>query len=248
MAAGNLTKTLFGIVKQFDGRHGFGLESRFAGFDASQRQQILSQARHAGRILADDLEKLTVGAAVFGDEVEQSLGISLNGSERGTQFMGDIGDEIAAGFLDALGLGEVAQDGNSAAIGQGRSGDVVGAAGNDRSGARRSDFFGGGGGLYRGEEIGIADGFDDRGVKAGAWNQAIHGLIGPLHQAIGADGDDSVLHAVEQSFELALAGADGGEAAFDLSGGAVDGGGDASDFITGSVVDARSQVSQLNSG
>jgi len=40
---------------------------------------------------------------------------------------------------------------------------------------------------------------------SGSW------LIGPLHEAIGTDGDDRVLHAVEPGFELALAGLDGGE-------------------------------------
>ena len=95
-------------------------------------------------------------------------------------------------------------------------------------------FFGGGGGFDGGEEIGIANGFDDRSVQASALrDEAIHGLVGPLHEAVGADGDDGVLHAVEQSFELALAGADGGESSFDLAGGFVDGGGDAADFVEG---------------
>jgi len=44
---------------------------------------------------------------------------------------------------------------------------------------------------------------------------SVHGLIGPLHEAIGTDGDDRVLHAVEQGFELALAGLDGGETFFE---------------------------------
>ena len=109
--------------------------------------------------------------------------------------------------------------------------------------------FGGGGGFDGGEEIGIANGFDDGRVEARVLrNEAIHGLVGPLHEAVGADGDDGVLHAVEQSFELALAGADGGEAAFDLSGGLVDGGGDAADFIEGTVFDAGTQVALLDAG
>ena len=111
------------------------------------------------------------------------------------------------------------------------------------------DLLGGGGGFDGGEEIGIADGFDDGSVEASVLrNEAIHGLIGPLHEAVGADGDDGVLHAVEQSFELALAGADGGETAFDLSGGFVDGGGDASDFVEGSVVDAGAKVALRRCG
>ncbi len=77
-------------------------------------------------------------------------------------------------------------------------------------------------------------------------NEAIHGLVRPLHEAVGTDGDDGVLHAVEQSFELALAGADGGEAAFDLSGSFVDGGGDAADLIERTVLDAGTEVALLD--
>ncbi len=163
--------------------------------------------------------------------------------------MRDVGDEIAASFFDALGFGEVAEHGDGAAIGQGRGGDVEGAAGNDGSGACGLHLLGGSGGFDGGEEIGIANGFDDGRVEARVLgNEAIHGLVGPLHEAIGTDGDDGVLHAVEQSFELALAGTDGGEAAFDLAGGFVDGGGDAANFIEGTVVDAGAQVALLDAG
>ena len=111
------------------------------------------------------------------------------------------------------------------------------------------DLFGGGCGFNGGEKIGVADGFDNRRVEASVLrNEAIHGLVGPLHEAVGADGDDCVLHAVEQSFELALAGADGGETALDLAGGFIDGGGDAADFVKGSVVYAGAQIALRQCG
>ena len=50
--------------------------------------------------------------------VEQGFGVSLNRSQRSAQFVGDVGDEIAAGFFDALGFGEVAEHGDGAAVGQ----------------------------------------------------------------------------------------------------------------------------------
>ena len=62
-------------------------------------------------------------------------------------------------------------------------------------------------------------------------NQAVHGLIRPLHQAVGTYGDNRVLHAVEQGFELALAGTHGGKTVLDLAGGLIDGGGDPADFV-----------------
>ena len=73
-------------------------------------------------------------------------------------------------------------------------------------------------------------------------------LIGPLHEAVGADGDDRVLHAVEQGFELALAGADGGETLFDAAGSLIDGAGDAADFIRRSFQDAGLKVALGDAG
>ena len=161
--------------------------------------------------------------------------------------MGDVGDKVATRFFDALGFGEIAEDGDGASIGEGSGGYVEGAAGNDGSGAGGANFFGGGGRFDGGEKIGIANGFDDGSVETRVLrNEAIHGLIGPLHEAVGADGDDRVLHAVQEGFELALAGAHGGEAAFDLSGSLVDGGGDAANFIERRIFDAGLEFSALD--
>src|SRR5271166_1158579 len=122
-------------------------------------------------------------------------------------------------------------------------GHVEGAAGNDGSGARGLDLVGGRGFLDAGEEIRIADGFDDGLLQPGTLrNQTIHGAVGPLHQAIVADGDDGVLHAVEQGFELALAGDDSGEAVFNAAGSFVDGSGDAADFVLRMFEDARLKI------
>src|ERR1019366_2456211 len=211
LTAGDLAETLFGIVEELDGGNGFSIEAGLAGFDAGQSQQVFGEARHAGGVLADDFEELAVGAGIFRAEVEECFGVSLNGGQGRAEFVGDVGDEIAAGFFHALGFGEIAEHGDSTAIGEGRGGDV--------------------------------DGGGEAGVLG---NEAIHGLIGPLHEAVRTDGDDGILHAVEQSFELALAGTHGSEAAFDLSGGLVDGGGDAANFIEGTVFDASTEVALLD--
>jgi hypothetical protein len=79
-------------------------------------------------------------------------------------------------------------------------------------------------------------------------DEAVHGLIGPLHQAVGADGYDGVLHAVEQGLELALAGADSSKTFFHLAGGFVDGGGDTSDFVEGTIIDAGAKISFFDAG
>ncbi len=79
-------------------------------------------------------------------------------------------------------------------------------------------------------------------------NEAIHGLVGPLDEAVGADGDHGVLHAVEQGFELALTGADGGKTFFDAAGGDIDGSGDAADFVLRSFLDASLEVAFGDTG
>ena len=117
------------------GRNGFGIEAGLAGFDAREGQQVFGEARHAGSVLADDFQKLAVGSGIFGAEVEESFGVSLNGSQGSAEFVRDVGNEIAASFFDALGFGEIAEHGDGAAIGQGSGGDVEGAAGNDGGGA-----------------------------------------------------------------------------------------------------------------
>jgi hypothetical protein len=66
--------------------------------------------------------------------------------------------------------------------------------------------------------------------------------------AIGADSYDGVLHAVEQGFELALAGADGSETLFDAAGGFIDGIGDAADLVLRSLVDASRKITVGDAG
>ena len=124
-------------MQEFDGRDGFGVEAGLAGFHARQSQQVFGETRHAGSVFADDFEELAVGSGVLGAEVEQGFGVSLNRSQRSAEFVRDVGDEIAAGFLDALGLGEIAKHGDGAAIGQRGGGDIEGAARNDGGGAGR---------------------------------------------------------------------------------------------------------------
>ena len=161
--------------------------------------------------------------------------------------MGNVGNKIAAGFVDTLGFGEIAEHGDSAAIGQGRGGDIEGAAGTmdvarvvftcfvlvaPLTAARKS-----------GSRMVSTTGAFRRVVLR---DKTIHGLIRPLHQPVGANRDHRVLHAIEQSFELALAGTHGGKTAFDLAGGFVDGSGDAANFIERLVMHAGAQIALLD--
>ena len=116
VSAGDFAEALFGVVEKFGGRNGLRLETGFAGFDACQGEQIFGEARHAGGILADDFQKLARGRAVFRSAVEQGFRVALNRSERRAQFVGNVGDEIAAGFFHALGFGEIAEHGDRAAV------------------------------------------------------------------------------------------------------------------------------------
>src|SRR5213075_2240708 len=93
---------------------------------------------HAGRILANYLEELA-NMIAFGRSVEQGFGVALNGGQWRAQFVRNVGDEIAARLLHALGLGKIAQDSNRSSSRHRRCRHVEGAAGDDRVGTRRSD-------------------------------------------------------------------------------------------------------------
>src|SRR6202034_4607039 len=79
-------------------------------------------------------------------------------------------------------------------------------------------------------------------------DEAVHGPVRPLHEAVVADRNDGVLHAVEQGFELALAGDNGGEAEFDTARRFIDGAGDATDFVLRSFEDARLKIAIRDAG
>ena len=61
--------------------------------------------------------------------------------------------------------------------------------------------------MNRRQEIGIADRLHQERILAGVLrHKPVHCLVRPLHAMVGADRDDSILHAVEQGFQLTLAG------------------------------------------
>src|ERR1019366_4726425 len=61
--------------------------------------------------------------------------------------------------------------------------------------------------LNRGEKVRVADAVDQRRIQAqGTKQQTVHAPIGPLDAPLDIDRDHRVLHAVEKSFQLALAG------------------------------------------
>ena len=224
-------------------RAGLDVETLLARFHPRQGQQVFGQARHAQGALADDLKKIA-GVIVVRRTVEQSLGVTLNGSQRRAQFVRDVGDKVATRLLHSLGFGKVAQHRHGAAARHGCSGDIEGPSGNDgRSpGSKHSARLARS--SHRSQEIRIANGLHQGGIFARALrNQFVHGLVGPLHAIIGTDRDDGVLHAVEQGFELMLAGLQRGKAFFQMAGGLVERGGNLADFVLRSFLDARRQVS-----
>ena len=59
-------------------------------------------------VLADNFQKLA-RVIVFRRAVQQGFRVALNRGQRCAQFVGNISDEVAASFLNALGLSQVAQ-------------------------------------------------------------------------------------------------------------------------------------------
>ena len=218
----DFAKALHRFLQEFGRRAGLDVETLLSRFHPRQGEQIFGQARHAQGALANDLEKLA-GMVVVRRAIEQSLGVALNGSQRRAQFVRDVGDEIAARLLNSFGLGQVTQHGYRPAARHGRGSHVESASGNDgcSPGSKYLSRFTRA--PHRGQEIRIANGLDQGRILAGVLgNQFVHGLVCPLHAIIRADRDDGVLHAVEQGFELALAGLQRGEAFFQMAGGLVE--------------------------
>ena len=244
MGTGDLAKILHRLAHQLGRLHRLDVEALLSGLHPRQGEQILGEARHADGVLADDFQKIAV---VFRGGVEQGLGVSLNRSQGSAQFVRYVGDEVAARLLDAFGLGLIAQHGDCAPARHGRRGHVKSPAGQDRTGSAgaHSSFFARG--PQGAEKIGIADRFLDRCIPPGSLgNQPVHGLIGPLHALVLADGDDRVLHAVQQSLQPVLAGAQSGKAFLELVGGFVERGGDLSDFVVVVFRNARPQIAGSN--
>src|SRR5580704_11933858 len=158
--------------------------------------------------------------------------------------MRDVGDEIAAGLLGALDLGDVVQDGDGSAIGSGCSIDFEDAVRSDRGGSSAARLAIVEGGLDAGQDFRIAHGVDEGLTRAGgAGGDALHDGIRPADAAGGVNGDDGFLHAVEQGGELALLGFKGTEAGLEASGGGVDGVGYSGDLVERAFFDAGGEVS-----
>src|SRR5437588_9452453 len=92
LRVGNFAETFQGIVKKFGWRHGLGIETLLSRFNSRQGEKVFGETRHARGILADDLEKLWQ-MIFFAAAVEQGFRITLNGCERGSQLVRDVGDK-----------------------------------------------------------------------------------------------------------------------------------------------------------
>ncbi len=122
---------LDGVVDQSGGADRLHAGLVLAGLDLGEREQVLSEAVHAAGVLEDDGHEF---ARVIGEVhavFEERFDVAGDGSERRAQLMGDVGDEVAAGFLGALDFGDVVEDGDGSAIGSGRGADFEGAAWDD---------------------------------------------------------------------------------------------------------------------
>src|SRR5258707_12859311 len=94
---------------------------------------------HVGRVFQDSGKHFADLIAERCLVVEQRLDVSGDGGERGAEFVGDVGYEVALGALDLLDAGDVVQDGDGATAGHGRSVDLEDASGHKGGGAAFAD-------------------------------------------------------------------------------------------------------------
>ncbi len=84
-------------------------------FELRQGQKIADQGGEPFRMVFDDIGKALGGGGIFADQAAaQGFGITTDDGDRGAQFMGDIGDKIAANGFEAFNLADIMKDGNNA--------------------------------------------------------------------------------------------------------------------------------------
>ena len=238
---------LNGILDEGGGAYGLNAGLVLAGFDLGESEEVFSKAVHPAGIFENDVHEL---ARVIGEihlVFEEGFDVSGDGCERGAKLMGDVGDEVAAGFLRALDLGDIVEDGYGTAIGGGGGADLEGAAGDDGDGSACADATLAERGVHAAENFGIADA-DDEGLARtdGARGDALHHGIGPADLSGGVDGDDGFLHGIEESSELALLAVESVEGVLEAAGGGVEGAGDFADFVAVILLDACREIAGGN--
>src|SRR5215471_4484490 len=106
MLAAHFAEVFQGVLKKIVRNNILCIETLLARFNTGQGEQVFSESRHASRILADDLQKLA-NVIVLRDAIENGFGVSLNRSQRRTQFMRDVGNEVSTCFFHALGFSKI---------------------------------------------------------------------------------------------------------------------------------------------
>src|SRR5712691_1687414 len=82
-------------------------EFQAVGVHFREHQQILGEAREAAGVLDDDFEKVPAMLRIVHGAGEQGFREALNGGKRGAEFVGNVGDEIAAHAFELAQLGDV---------------------------------------------------------------------------------------------------------------------------------------------
>ncbi len=123
---------------------------------------------------------LRAGVGIF----DERFHVALDGSERRAQFVADVGDEFAAGFLRGLDAGDVVEHDQRAARGQRRGVDLEDAAGSKQAGAAHAELVALEGSAHTGQQFGVANGVNQgtagNELRSG---DALHDGVGPAHKA-----------------------------------------------------------------
>ena len=228
---------VYGIADEDVGGDGGGVEFLLGGFDAGHHEEVFSETVHAGGVFMDGFEEFAGLRAEGGLVVEEGFNVSGDGGKRGTEFVGDVGDEVTLGALDLLDAGDVVQDGDCSTAGHGRGVDFEDATGEEGGGTAFDDDALVERGADALEDVRVADGLDecvadtDGAADGGTGDEALHALVGPLDAAGLIDGDNGILHAVDHGDEFVAAFGGFGEDVFDVGGDDGDGAGEAVEVL-----------------
>ena len=146
--------------------------------------------------------------------------------------MGDVGHEVPAGRLRALDFRDVVQHGDRAPTGHGSGVDLKDFSRGNGDGAPPAGLALGEGRAHRGQDLGIANGMHQgAALLHRAERDPLHDGIAPAHLSLRVDGDDRLLHAVQQRGQFAAAAFQGMKAVLQAAGGDVERMGDGGNLI-----------------
>lgn len=184
---------------------GLTVHDDLAGFELGDGEEILDEEGEAVGVFFDGLEEAEGDFGIVSGAVDEGFDVAFDEGEGGAEFVGDIGDELAAGAFEFLEAGDVVEDEDDEAMARVA---VAGGGGVDLEdagmGAVEFEFVAEGlafeaGALGEFLEFMAAEGLDEGAAAhvVGKGEDLLEGTVDPLDTGVGAEDEESLDHAIE---------------------------------------------------